>query len=54
MAEQKISYVVSAFDGKNWHTVLTTTDRAKADAMLKDLGPKGRIEEFKPRPKKRR
>jgi hypothetical protein len=55
MTEQaeKISYVVSAFNGKHWTTVLTTTNREQADAMLKGLGGKGRLETFKSRPRKR-
>jgi ribosomal protein S17 len=33
--------------------VLTTKDKAKAEAMAKEIGDKVQIEEFTPKPKKR-
>ena len=53
MPDPKITYVVSVFDNGRWHDSLTTTDRAKAEELLKLLGDKGRIDPFRPRPKKR-
>ena len=50
MADPKNTYVVSIFDtvAKVWRNLLTTTDKAKAEELLK------RIETFTPRLKKRR
>ena len=49
MADPKTTYVVSIFDtvAKVWRNLLTTTDRTKAEALLK------RIETFTPRLSKR-
>jgi hypothetical protein len=46
-------YVVSMFEKPYWRMVLTTKDKALAEAMLEEIGEKGRIEEFTPKPKKR-
>jgi hypothetical protein len=54
----KTIYVVQRFDPSTgsgrWHDALTTTDKAKAEEMLKELGDKGRIDTFRPRPNNRR
>ena len=50
----KTIYLVQRFDNARWSVTLTTTDRAKAEGLLKQLGDKGRIEEFRPRPTRRR
>ena len=50
---RKPIYLVQRFENGRWHDTLTTTDKAKADELLKQLGDKGRIEEFRPRPTKR-
>ena len=49
----KTIYVVQRFDNGRWHDTLTTTNKATADELLKVLGDKGRLDTFKPRPKKR-
>ena len=49
----KTIYVVQRFDNGRWRDALTTTDKAKAEELLKLLGDKGRIDTFRPRPKKR-
>ncbi|MFD2056826.1 hypothetical protein ACFSQT_28235 [Mesorhizobium calcicola] len=45
------SYIVSVFEKPHWRTVLSTTDRAKAFELAKEIGDKVRIEEIKPKPK---
>ena len=54
-ADQKTSYVVSIFDtaAKLRRDVLSTTDKDEAEAMLADIGDKGRIETFEPRPRRK-
>ena len=49
MADRKTTYVVSIFDtvAKAWRNLLTTTDRTKAEELLK------RIKTFTPRLSKR-
>ena len=47
-------YLVQRLEGGRWHDTLTTTDKAKAEELLKQLGDKGRVEVFRPRPNKRR
>ncbi len=44
MAEKKILYVVQVFKAPYWTDVLATYDKLKAEAALKPLGKKGRIE----------
>ena len=51
---RKPIYLVQRFEDGRWRDMLTTTDKAKAEELLKHLGDKGRIEEFRPRPSKRR
>ncbi|ESY29994.1 MULTISPECIES: hypothetical protein [unclassified Mesorhizobium] len=50
------TYIVSVFDKPNWRTILTTKDRAAAEAleqvMVQD-GVKAQIEEITPKPKRR-
>ncbi|MER8524306.1 hypothetical protein NKI48_33030 [Mesorhizobium sp. M0644] len=38
------TYIVSLFEKPYWRTVLTTKDKAKAEAMLKEIGEGARIE----------
>ena len=47
------TYIVSVYEKPHWRTVLTTKDRAKAEAMAKEIGEKVRVEEITPRPKRR-
>ena len=47
------TYVVSVYLRARWRTVITTKDRAKAQAMAKDIGDRVQIEEITPKPKKR-
>ena len=49
----KTIYVVQRFDNGRWHDTLTTTDKNKADELLKLLGDTGRLDTFRPRPTKR-
>ena len=49
----EITYIVQRFDNGRWHDTLTTTDKAKAEELLKVLGTDGRIQSFVPRPKTR-
>ena len=54
MPEKPVTiYVVSVFEKPHWRMVLTTKDKAKAEAMAKDIGDKVRIEEITPKVKKR-
>ncbi|CAN7745513.1 hypothetical protein LJR234_002618 [Mesorhizobium amorphae] len=50
------TYVMSVFDKPSWRTVLTTKNKAQAEAleqaMLQD-GVKVQIEEITPKPKRR-
>ena len=46
------TFIVSRYERPCWHTVLATTNKAEADAMLKTLGKSGRIETFAPRRKR--
>ena len=49
------TYIVSVFDKPNWRTILTTKDEAEAlalEQMYQD-GAKTRVEEIRPKPKKR-
>ncbi|WP_164759234.1 hypothetical protein [Mesorhizobium sp. M6A.T.Ce.TU.002.03.1.1] len=41
-----IIYIVSVFEKPHWRTVLTTKDRAKAEALAEEIGEKARIEEI--------
>jgi hypothetical protein len=45
------TFIVLCYDPPDWHTVLATTNKAEADAMLKTLRKSGRIETFSPRKK---
>ena len=56
MADPKTSYVVWIYDtaAKVWRTILVTSSKDEAEALLADIGDKGRIEVFRPRPKRRR
>ena len=47
------TYIVSVFEKPHWRTVLTTTDKQKAFDMAKEIGDKVRVEEIRPKPKKR-
>ena len=49
----KTIYVVQRFDNGRWHDTLTTTDKVKAEELLKLLGDTGRLDTFRPRPTKR-
>jgi hypothetical protein len=48
------TYIVSVFEKPFWRTVLTTTDKAKALAMAKEIGDKVRVEEITRNPKQQR
>jgi hypothetical protein len=48
-----IIYIVSVFEKPHWRTVLTTTDRAKAEALAEEIGEKVRIEEIARKVKRR-
>ena len=56
MADPKTSYVVWMYDtaAKVWRTILVTSSKDEAEALLADIGDKGRIEEIKLRPKRKR
>jgi hypothetical protein len=43
------------FEAAHWRTVLTTKDKAKAEAeaMAKEIGKGAKIEEITPKPKRR-
>jgi len=43
------TYVVSVYEKPFWCTVLITKDKAKAEAMAKEIGDKVRIEELTPK-----
>ncbi|UVK39937.1 hypothetical protein LHFGNBLO_001352 [Mesorhizobium sp. AR10] len=45
------TYVVSVFEKPMWRDVLTTKDKAEAEAMVEAIGKGARIEEIRPRPK---
>ena len=47
------TFIVSRYDPPLWRTVLATTNKAEAEAMLKTLGELGRIETFSPRKKRK-
>lgn len=50
------TYIVSVFDKPHWRTILTTKDKAEADAMEQAMvqdGANARIEEITPKPKRR-
>ncbi|BCH00307.1 hypothetical protein MesoLj131c_22530 [Mesorhizobium sp. 131-3-5] len=50
------TYIVSVFDKPNWRTILTTKDEAEALALeqaMFQVGAKTRVEEIRPKPKKR-
>ncbi|TWI34051.1 hypothetical protein IQ26_03809 [Mesorhizobium tianshanense] len=47
------TYIVSVFEKPHWRTVLVTKDKAKAEAMVEEIGGKVRIEEITPKPKRR-
>ncbi|UVC19292.1 hypothetical protein [Mesorhizobium onobrychidis] len=46
------TYVVSVFEKPFWRTVLTTKDKAKAEAMAEEIGGGAKIEEITPKPKR--
>ncbi|CAN7702601.1 hypothetical protein [Mesorhizobium sp. LjNodule214] len=46
-----MTYVVSVFEKPNWRTVITTKDKAEAEAMAEAIGKGARIEEIRPKPK---
>lgn len=48
------TYIVSVYEKPYWRTVLTTKDKAKAEATLKEIGKTGQIEEIIPRVKRRK
>ena len=50
----KTIYLVQRLEGGRWVDTLTTTDKLAAEKLLKQLGDKGRVEEFRPRPKARK
>ncbi|ESZ13081.1 hypothetical protein X737_26755 [Mesorhizobium sp. L48C026A00] len=43
------TYIVSIYEKPHWRTVLTTKDKAKAEAVLKQIGKTGQIEEIIPK-----
>ena len=50
------TYVVSVFEKPSWRTVLTTRDKAEAEALEQAMvqdGAKAQIEEITPKPKRR-
>ncbi|MFC3322714.1 hypothetical protein [Mesorhizobium cantuariense] len=54
MSEKPVTtYVVSVFEKPHWRTVLTTKDKEKALAMVKEIGDKVRVQEITPKLKKR-
>lgn len=46
------TYIVSVFEKPHWRTVPTTKDKAKAEAMAKEIGEKVQIEEITPKGKR--
>ncbi len=56
-AQPVTTYVVSIFDKPHWRTVLTTKDKAEAEALEQAMAPDGvkaRIEEIMPKLKRRK
>ncbi len=54
--EPATTYIVSVFDKPHWRTILTTKDKAEAEAMEQAMvqdGVKAQIEEITPKPKRR-
>ncbi|WP_245452144.1 hypothetical protein [Mesorhizobium waimense] len=49
MEKPVTTYIVSVFEKPHWRTVLTTKDKAKAEALAKEIGDKVRIEEITPK-----
>lgn len=50
------TYIVSVFDKPNWRTILTTKDKAEAEALEQAMvqdGVKARVEEITPKAKRR-
>lgn len=45
------TYIVSVFEKPDWRTVITTKDKAEAEAMAETIGKSARIEEIRPKPK---
>jgi hypothetical protein len=45
--------IVSVFEKPHWRTVLTTKDKAKAEAMAREIGEGAQIEEITPKKKRR-
>lgn len=43
------TYMVSVFEKPHWRTVLTTKDKAKAEAVAKKIGSVAWIEEIAPK-----
>ena len=46
------TYIVSVFEKPHWRTVLTTKDKAKAEALAKEIGEGAQIEEITPKVKR--
>jgi hypothetical protein len=46
------TYIVSVFEKPHWRTVLNTKDKAKAEAMAKEIGEAAQIEEITPKKKR--
>ncbi|MES0028022.1 hypothetical protein [Mesorhizobium sp. M0040] len=57
MADKPVTtYIVSVFDKPHWRTILTTKDKAEADALEQAMvqdGVKAKIEETTPKAKRR-
>jgi len=47
------TYIVSVFEKPHWRTVMTTKDKAKAEAMAEEIGKGAKIEEITPNAKRR-
>ncbi|WP_292167909.1 hypothetical protein [Mesorhizobium sp.] len=47
------TYIVSVYEKPYWRTVLTTKDKAKAEAMAKEIGKGAKIEQITPKVKRR-
>jgi hypothetical protein len=47
------TYVVSVFEKPHWRTVLTTKDKAKAEAMADQIGEGAQIEQITPKVRQR-
>lgn len=52
-APRDVTYLVEALTGDGWRTILSTRDRAEADALAKEIGKTARIEEIVRRPKRK-